>query len=475
MEGEESQVQSDRESSSPSIDKVADGQGINLKSKIDQHGTENAARARLKSQMPKLPESASTYACQLCSYKNAKRSSVARHVRAVHSNIREHICTKCGAAFAHRYHLKSHYGAVHLKLKSNVCKVCGTAFARKSTLKSHEQSVHLKIKNHICTECGRAFTVAKLLKNHYVSVHLKLKLNACKVCSTTFATKSNLRSHEKAVHFKVKNHICTDCGLAFTWPNQLKIHYRSHLSKSRKNPLLVEAHNEVAKQPSRVIDAQMPSTESGKSECDAVDVLEDAELMTRISQMEERVTRLKGNFAFIEVAQNAIAAKLGLDLTPEIQENDMAPEIQEKADLQCPYKGTIGCTYTGTRHHHLANHIKTHLPESEKKSLACDRCERKFADDSNLRRHKKQIHDKMLKWRCDKCKPPYASSLKRDLMRHYKTRTHRWHDMMETQFGQTKSTTLQEGKRSNLALEDEKLVSQTESTAVNGENSNSEA
>ena len=424
--------------------------------------------------MPKLPESASTYACQLCSYKSAKRSKVARHVRAVHSNIREHICTKCGAAFAHRYHLKSHYGAVHLKLKSNVCKVCGTAFASKSTLKSHEQSVHLKIKNHICTECGRAFTVAKLLKNHYLSVHLKLKLNACKVCSKTFATKSYLISHEKAVHLKVKNHICTDCGLAFTWPNLLKNHYRSRHSKSRYDPLK-EAHHEVAKQPSRVIDAQMPSTESGKSECDAVDVREDAELMARISQMEEKVTRLKGDFAFIEVAQNAIAAKLGLDLTPETQENDMAPEIQDKADLQCPYKGTIGCPYTGTATHHLANHIKTHLPESEKKSLACDRCERKFADDSNLRRHKKQIHDKMLIWRCDKCKPPYASALKRDLMRHYKTRTHRWHDMMETQFGQTKSTTLQEGKRSNLALEDEKLVSQTESTAVNGENSNSEA
>ena len=115
------------------------------------------------------------------------------------------------------------------------------------------------------------------------------------------------------------------------------------------------------------------------------------------------------------------------------------------------------------------------IQEQKTNAFQCDQCDKSFKSYRTLYGHKKQVHDKLLIWRCDKCKPPYASSLKRDLMRHYKTRTHRWHDMMETQFGQTKSTTLQEGKRSNLALEDEKLVSQTESTAVNGENSNSEA
>lgn len=44
-----------------------------------------------------------------------------------------------------------------------------------------------------------------------------------------------------------------------------------------------------------------------------VDAPEEAELMLRVSQMEEKITGLKGNFAFIEVAQNAIAAKLDLD------------------------------------------------------------------------------------------------------------------------------------------------------------------
>ena len=93
--------------------------------------------------------------------------------------------------------------------------------------------------------------------------------------------------------------------------------------------------------------------------------------------------------------------------------------------LPCPYKDKTGCPYIGPRKHHLDNHIKIHLPEEEKKNLECGRCGRKFADQSNLRRHQKQIHDKLLKWRCDKCIRPYASAIKRDWVRHCKTKIHK--------------------------------------------------
>ena len=108
--------------------------------------------------------------------------------------------------------------------------------------------------------------------------------------------------------------------------------------------------------------------------------------------------------------------------TAEARKRKSTPILQE---MPCPYKDTLGCTYIGTRKNHFESHIKTHLPEDEKKNLQCDRCERKFADKSNLARHKRQIHDKLLIWRCDKCNPPFASSIKRDLMRHYGTRAHK--------------------------------------------------
>ena len=108
--------------------------------------------------------------------------------------------------------------------------------------------------------------------------------------------------------------------------------------------------------------------------------------------------------------------------TAEARKRKSTPILQE---MPCPYKDSLGCPYIGTRKNHFESHIKTHLPEDEKKNLQCDRCERKFADKSNLARHKRQIHDKLLIWRCDRCNPPFASSIKRDLMRHYGTRAHK--------------------------------------------------
>ena len=73
--------------------------------------------------------------------------------------------------------------------------------------------------------------------------------------------------------------------------------------------------------------------------------------------------------------------------------------------LPCPYKEETGCPYAGHKFH-LKTHMKVHLPEEEKKDQACDQCDRKFADPSNLRRHQKQKHEKLLNWRCDKCIKP---------------------------------------------------------------------
>ena len=211
----------------------------------------------------------------------------------------------------------------------------------------------------------------------------------------------------------------------------LKTHYKYCHSKGRTKKLLHEdADNGVAKQRLGGLDAQMPTMESSYN---VSDEFEGAALMTMVGKMEEKITGLKGNFAFIEVAQNAIAAKLGLKL-------DASPD-RKKIRLPCPYRDTTGCLYIGSKKQNLANHIKSHLPEDERKNLVCDRCDKKFADASNLARHKRQIHDKLLIWRCDKCN--IASSIKRDLTRHFKTRKHMDMEQMADRKARTSFTTLQ--------------------------------
>ena len=48
----------------------------------------------------------------------------------------------------------------------------------------------------------------------------------------------------------------------------------------------------------------------------------------------------------------------------------------------------------------------------------CDRCDAKFASDTNLQQHIKQVHDKIKDFQCDKCE--YACSTNSDLRRHIK-------------------------------------------------------
>ena len=111
-------------------------------------------------------------------------------------------------------------------------------------------------------------------------------------------------------------------------------------------------------------------------------------------------------------------------VSAEAKNNKTKRRKKRSRELPCPYKDKTGCLYIGPRKQHLDNHIKSHLSEEERKDLECDRCDRKFADLSNLRRHQRQIHDKLLNWRCDICNPYFASSIKGDLVRHCKTQIH---------------------------------------------------
>ena len=66
--------------------------------------------------------------------------------------------------------------------------------------------------------------------------------------------------------------------------------------------------------------------------------------------------------------------------------------------------------------------------------LLCDLCGYKASDSSNFHRHKnKRLNELVDRWtggqmpqyRCEKCSPPFATSVKRKLKRHYMTQAHR--------------------------------------------------
>ena len=76
---------------------------------------------------------------------------------------------------------------------------------------------------------------------------------------------------------------------------------------------------------------------------------------------------------------------------------------------------------------------KSYYPEEERpvKRFQCDLCDYKTSHCGNFRKHRKRRHEppiqwaKVLQYRCEKCSPPFATSVKRKLRRHYRTKAHR--------------------------------------------------
>ena len=81
------------------------------------------------------------------------------------------------------------------------------------------------------------------------------------------------------------------------------------------------------------------------------------------------------------------------------------------------------CGYVGNSRLHFINHNKaTH---EQKKDLKCGHCSYETCDASNLKRHIKGKHDKILPFRCNMCTPKYATHIKRYLRRHKEMAKHK--------------------------------------------------
>lgn len=138
--------------------------------------------------------------CQICdkSYHN-----VNRHIRNVHSNIRDHVCHLCGAAFKQSTTLKEHMETKHSQGDEFFCDICqtGKSYRSRSYLKKHLAKVHAKVWGSVakrsrkpfyeCNVCNEKLPSRYTLKSHISSKHNdgNTPLFHCKVCDKRFVLK----------------------------------------------------------------------------------------------------------------------------------------------------------------------------------------------------------------------------------------------------------------------------------------------
>ncbi|XP_036130154.1 zinc finger protein 276 isoform X1 [Molossus molossus] len=94
-----------------------------------------------------------------------------RHVKLIHTEVRNYICDECGQTFKQRKHLLVHQMR-HSGAKPLQCEVCGFQCRQRASLKYHMTKHKAETElDFACDQCGRRFEKAHNLNVHMSMVH----------------------------------------------------------------------------------------------------------------------------------------------------------------------------------------------------------------------------------------------------------------------------------------------------------------
>ncbi|XP_023721890.1 zinc finger protein 260 isoform X8 [Cryptotermes secundus] len=215
--------------------------------------------------------------CQHCDRVCTSITSLKRHLKQEHKELKQFVCRVCHVTFMSKHSLQAHKATHELNAFSDteegvhLCHSCGKTFNASSKLRCHEKRAHQEIpamqvceKKHICEVCGLSFQFNRYLKKHMLKhgeknfvcetcgkrfeTNYKLKMHqechseqrpyACKICGSAYKRHRNLLSHEQEVHGifslgpgKEKESLsfpCDVCKKEFTTPKRAAAHMRIH-------------------------------------------------------------------------------------------------------------------------------------------------------------------------------------------------------------------------------------------------------
>jgi len=102
-------------------------------------------------------------------------------------------CGICGKEFKKAFNLKQHV-RTHTNEKPLQCARCEKRFNDRSSMNKHVRTVHTDVRPHPCTVCGKCFTTNSHLTDHQAT-HTQQKRFQCLQCGKRFAFRSSLNKH----------------------------------------------------------------------------------------------------------------------------------------------------------------------------------------------------------------------------------------------------------------------------------------
>lgn len=165
--------------------------------------------------MPKLEPKT----CGTCGTVVSCQSSLTRHIKSKHTNIKDHKCEydNCDEAFAANCDLQRHIKYKHLKIKAHKCTIddCEAAFVINSDLQNHIKYKHNDIRDFVCTElvdgviCGITVHDAGKLRRHIDNMHINITSEIpCPTCGKLFKSNASRNKHIQCVHLNILRYVC---------------------------------------------------------------------------------------------------------------------------------------------------------------------------------------------------------------------------------------------------------------------------
>lgn len=145
------------------------------------------------------------YACDICNCLTRTYAEIQTHIIRIHCNEQRFLCQHCGKGYKfiweqRRHERKKHTGVV--PERTHACHLCDKKFFISSSLNKHVKSVHINLRSFRCNVdgCNKAYNQKSYLQYHHRQVHLKQNHHSCVICEKTFSFKGNLTVHMKKVH-----------------------------------------------------------------------------------------------------------------------------------------------------------------------------------------------------------------------------------------------------------------------------------
>ncbi len=137
------------------------------------------------------------HTCHFCRKTFNRPSTLAAHIRQIHTLERPYNCHHCEKTFANPYECKKHERN-HAGYRSFQCGFCAKFFRDSSNLAEH-QRIHTGERAYKCTLCDKSFKQRSTLQNHQ-SVHMKKKPFQCPGCNKSYTRRHKLKEHMKSQH-----------------------------------------------------------------------------------------------------------------------------------------------------------------------------------------------------------------------------------------------------------------------------------